>query len=600
MNDMDAVANVIDGVLARHAGKGVRLMHILREVQDALTWLPPEALTRIAEGIGSPRAEVEATAEFYSFFHTRPAGRYRVLWSDNITDQMLGNRALMQRLCQALWLEPGRLAEDGLVSVDTTSCTGLCDQGPAVLVNGIAIPAMDAAKVDAMAELIRAQTPVADWPAEWFAIADNIRQPGLLLASTLKPGEALRAALATTPDALLDALDAARLRGRGGAGFPTGRKWRACRDAAGEAHYVICNADEGEPGTFKDRVLLTRCADLVFEGMTLAAWAIGARQGFLYLRGEYRYLLAALEAKLAQRRAAGLLGADIFGSGLDFDIEIHLGAGAYVCGEESALIESLEGKPGRPRVRPPFPVTHGYLNQPTVVNNVETLAAACLVAAHGGAWYAAHGTARSAGSKLLSVSGDCARPGIYEYDFGVSVATVLADCGADDAQVVQISGPSGITLAREEFARRIGFEDLPTAGAFMVFDGRRDAFDMARNFAHFFAHESCGFCTPCRVGTAVVARLMDKLAANHGSPYDIEEMFRMHRLMQGTAHCGLGNGACNPLFDTLNKFRPSYDRRLVSTEFKPAFDLDAALARARQMTGRDDEAAHLDGEIVDD
>lgn len=584
---------VIQSVLDRHQHQGTRLMQILRETQENLGWLAPETLSAIAAGIGWPRVKVESTATFYSFFHTRPMGRYRVLWSDNITDRMLGNQDLLQTMCQALWLEPGRVSEDGLVSVATTSCTGMCDQGPALLVNYRAVTRMTPERVLQMVELIRSETPVAEWPAEWFAVDNNIRKKGLLLDHGQVPGEALAAALARGPEQMLEQVKAAKLRGRGGAGFATGLKWEACRNAPGEAHYVVCNADEGEPGTFKDRVLLTDYADLVFEGMSIAGLVVGAQKGLLYLRGEYRYLLEPLESVLAARRAAGLLGANILGTGFSFDIELHLGAGAYICGEESALIESLEGKPGKPRIRPPFPVSHGYLNQPTTVNNVETLAAACLIATHGGEWYAGHGTAKSAGSKILSVSGDCERPGIYEYDFGVSVAQVLADCGGRNAQAVQISGPSGVCVAEGEFQRRIGFEDLATAGAFMVFNDSRDMFEVARNFAHFFAHESCGFCTPCRVGTAVVARLMDKLADNHGSPYDINEMFKMHRLMQGASHCGLGNSACNPLFDTLNKFRPAYERRLKSLDYEPAFDLDAALSQARQMTGRDDAGAHL-------
>lgn len=585
---------VIAAVLARHGNDGTRLMQILRETQEALGWLAPQTLTAIAKGVNWPRAKVEGTAAFYSFFHLRPRGKYCVLWSDNITDRMLGNRELMQRLCEKLWLEPGRLSEDGLVSVNTTSCTGMGDQGPAVLVNYRAITRMSIERVDQMAELIRNEVPLDQWPAEWFAVEGNIRRKDALLDHGLVPGEALAAAMERGPQALIDEVKASGLRGRGGAGFSTGMKWDFCRKAPGEAHYVVCNADEGEPGTFKDRVLLTSYADLVFEGMTIAGYAIGAQKGLLYLRGEYRYMKDALEAVLARRRADRLLGRRILDKDFDFDIEIHFGAGAYVCGEESALIESLEGKPGRPRIRPPFPVTNGYLNQPTSVNNVETLAAACLVAHRGGAWYAQRGTEKSAGTKLLSVSGDVERPGIYEYPFGVTVQQVLEDAGAKGCvQGVQVSGPSGVTLSADELGRRICFEDIPTAGALMVFDCTRDMFEVARNFAHFFAHESCGFCTPCRVGTQVVARLMDKLATHHGSQYDIDELFKMHRLMQGASHCGLGNSACNPVFDTLNKFRPAYEKRLKSLDYEPAFDLDAALSEARQMTGRDDAGAHL-------
>ena len=601
MSDTDT----IDAVLDRHHGDGTRLMQILRETQEQLGWLAPATLTRIAHAIGWPRAMVEGTADFYSFFHTRPLGRYRVLWSDNITDRMLGNTGLIDAMCKKLWLEPGRVSEDGLVSVDTTSCTGMGDQGPALLVNYRAVTRMTAARVGEMVGLIRNETPVAEWPAEWFAVDDTIRRKDILLDHGLVAGQALAAALELGPEKMLAEIKAARLRGRGGAGFGTGLKWDACRNAEGHgahpAHYVVCNADEGEPGTFKDRVLLTSYADLVFEGMSIAGLVVGAKKGLLYLRGEYRYLLDPLESALAARRQAGLLGADILGTAFEFDIEIHLGAGAYICGEESALIESLEGKPGRPRIRPPFPVTHGYLDQPTTVNNVETLAASCLIAAHGSAWYARHGTEKSTGSKLLSVSGDCERPGIYEYPYGVTVRQVLEDCGAGfgkcDCQAVQISGPSGLCLTAAEFDRRIAFEDIPTAGAFMVFDESRDMFEVARNFAHFFAHESCGFCTPCRVGTTLVRNLMDKIANRHGSPYDIDELFKLHRLMQGASHCGLGNSACNPIFDTLNKFRPAYERRLMSLDYEPAFDLDAALSQARQMTGRDDAAAHFSAHL---
>jgi [NiFe] hydrogenase diaphorase moiety large subunit len=358
----------------------------------------------------------------------------------------------------------------------------------------------------------------------------------------------------------------------------------------------VCNADEGEPGTFKDRVLLNAYADLLFDGMTVAAYAVGAHHGFLYLRAEYRHLLSHLQALLDRRRREGLLGSGICDwPGFDFDIAIHLGAGAYVCGEESALIESLEGKRGVPRNRPPYPVTSGYLKQPTIVNNVETFCAAALIAVRGGEWYRGIGTLRSSGTKILSVSGDCARPGIYEYPFGTKVAQVLADCGAEFTQAVQVSGASGICIDESEFGRRIAFEDLPTAGAFMVFDESRDMFEVARSFVQFFAHESCGFCTPCRVGTTLVRKLMDKLAAGLGSPHDLAQIVDINGLLQSASHCGLGHTACNPVLDTMKRFRPAYEQRMVSLDFSPAFDLDGALARARAMTGRDDPGAHFAG-----
>ncbi len=584
----------VNEIVARYQAKPASLLQILREVQECCDWISPESVGIVSRALQLPRLKIEAVATFYSFLYLQPRGRYRVLFSDNITDHMAGSRELLEQMCKRLWIEKGKVSEDGLVSVDTTSCTGMCDQGPGMLVNNIALAGLSAERVDAICDLITDQVPIAAWPSAFFAVEDNIRRRDILLKAEAVPGAALQAAFARGAEATLREILQSKLRGRGGAGFSAGTKWESCRNAQGDTRYVVCNADEGEPGTFKDRVLLHSHADAVIEGMTVCAYVIGARRGFLYLRGEYRYLLDALLAVLARRRGQRLLGEDIAGrEGFDFDIEIHLGAGAYVCGEESALIESLEGKRGTPRNRPPYPVTHGYLDQPTVVNNVETFAACRLIAERGGEWYARHGTPESSGTKLLSVSGDCGRPGIYEFPFGVTVREVLNECGARNTQAVQISGPSGICLAPDEFSRRIAFEDIPTAGAFMIFDRRRDMFEVARNFVDFFKHESCGFCTPCRVGTSLLSNLMAKLHGGRGSPYDFAEIEKLNIYLQTLSHCGLGHSACNPVLHTIAKFRPAYASRLVHHEFVPAFDLDRALSTARQMTGRDDSGAHL-------
>jgi [NiFe] hydrogenase diaphorase moiety large subunit len=587
-------ATYLDQILARRGCDATQLLQILREAQEHYGYIHSDAIDYLSTRLAMPRVKIEGVASFYSFLYLQPRGEYRVLFSDNITDHMQGSAGLLKQMCAQLWLEPGKLSEDGLVSINTTSCTGMCDQGPGMLVNNIAITRLTPERIEVICELIRKRVPLSAWPAELFVVEDNIRRKDMLLDSDYQPGVSLSALLERGTLETLHEIKASKLRGRGGAGFSTASKWESCRAAHGQHHYVVCNADEGEPGTFKDRVLLTGYADQVIEGMTLCARIIGARRGFLYLRGEYRYLLDHLHTVLQRRREQRLLGTSILGcADFDFDIDIHLGAGAYVCGEESALIESLEGKRGTPRNRPPFPVTNGYLDQPTVVNNVETFAASSLIALHGGDWFARTGTSTSSGSKLLSVSGDCERPGIYEYPYGVTVAQVLADCGARNVQAVQVSGASGVCVAPNEFSRRIAFEDIPTAGAFMVFDHSRDMFEVARNFVHFFAHESCGFCTPCRVGTSLLRNMMDKLAHNHGSPYDFHEIEKLNQLLLSMSHCGLGHAACNPVLDTIAKFRPAYDRRLLHKDFEPAFNLDRALTQARQMTGRDDAAAHL-------
>ncbi len=590
--------NALQAILENNSYNPTRLVQVLREAQEVEGWLSDITLSDIAQGLNLPIARVRSTANFYSFFYTRPVGRYRVLFSDNITDRMQGSGALFDHMLARLKLTDNQVSADGAVSVARTSCTGMCDQGPALLVNNMAVTRLTPRRIDEICDLIKAGLPLASWPSYYFKVENNIRRRDMLLGANWDPGVALRAAIARGPKGMLNEMKISNLRGRGGAGFTTAIKWDAARTAPGTARYVVCNADEGEPGTFKDRVLLQKYAGHVFEGMTIAGYVIGAAKGFLYLRGEYTYLLPDLEAHLDGLRRSNLLGQNICGQeGFNFDIEIHVGAGAYVCGEETALIESLEGKPGKPRIRPPFPVTYGYLGQPTTVNNVETLCKVLEIATAGGAKYAGQGTKQSTGTKILSVAGDVDLPGLYEYPFGVKISQVLEDCGARDVQAVQVSGAAGICLSPREFGRRIAFEDVPTAGSFMVFNKKRDMFDVARNFAHFFAHESCGFCTPCRVGTSIVSNIMDKIAAGHGTQYEMNELGRLTKVIRGSAHCGLGTASCNAISDTVQKFRATYEAKLKSADFEPAFDLDKALAKTRAVANRDDADAHLETSV---
>jgi [NiFe] hydrogenase diaphorase moiety large subunit len=590
------MAEQITAVIADACSQSRHLLNILYSLQRHFLHIPPEAVHEVASYLDLPISQVESVVEFYSFFHTSPRGRYDILFS-NCTScgYRTGGMNLMQALCDRLKVAAGGTRADGLVSVDQTSCIGMCDHGAAMLVNGMPITRIDAAKVMDIADLIESETPLANWPAEWSLIDDNIRNRGLVLSDAVDAGDGMRGMLSRGVDGALAEIIQSGLRGLGGAGFSTGMKWKFCREAKGVKHYVVCNADEGEPGTFKDRILLHSHAGEVIEGMTVCAAVIGADQGFIYLRGEYRYLSTHLQSAIAHRREQGLLGRDILRRpGFNFDIEIVVGAGAYICGEESALIESLEGKRGVPRNRPPFPVTHGYLGQPTVINNVETFVAAAHIAQHGSAWFRKVGTAKSAGSKILSVSGDCPMPGIYEYPFGVSIQQVLDDCGAKEVQAVQIGGPAGTLIDPTQFNRMVSFDDLSTGGSFMVFGVKRDLLEVIDNFAHFFAHESCGFCTPCRVGTALLKNGMDKIVRGHGTNYDLDEIRRIGALMKRRSHCGLGHTAANPVLDGLQRFPQIFVRRLAHRNFEPSFDLDAALEEARQVTHRNDAAAHLE------
>jgi [NiFe] hydrogenase diaphorase moiety large subunit len=584
----------IDAILDEHRRDPKELVQVLRKVQTIHGFIPPSVNTHISRALKLPPAQVHGVVEFYHFLSSSYEGQYRVWIADNITDRMLGNEHILTRLCERLLVRRGQTREDGRVSIDYTSCTGMCDQGPAAFVAGRPITRLTPRRADEMARLIEKKVPVTDWPKDWFRVDDNIQRRDLTLNTAVEAGAALRVALQRGGDAILKELQTSGLRGRGGAGFVAATKWRFCRDAPWNPKYVTCNADEGEPGTFKDRVLLTSYADLVIEGMTLCGLVVGAQQGFIYLRGEYEYLFQHLQDVLQRRRAAGLLGPDIEGSGKAFDVTVHLGAGAYVCGEETALVESLEGKRGIPRIRPPFLATHGYQRYPTVNSNVETFAQATQIAVQGGAWFAAAGTEKSKGTKLLSVSGDVAKPGIYEYPWGVSVQQVCDDAGAKgEILAVQVGGPSGTLIGAQELTRLVAYEDLPTGGSFMVFNTTRDILAIVHNFARFFARESCGFCTPCRVGTQVLRRTVDKLVAGHGTEYDLMEIEEIGRLVKGMSHCGLGQTAANHLLDSLKRFRDRYEARLASREFVPGFDLDGALAEARALTGRDDMGAHL-------
>lgn len=575
--------------------KPEHLLHRLHALQQQFLHISPESMHQVATEYNLPFNQVASVVAFYSFFYTQPCGRFHILFSNCTSCGFLvDDQNLLRMLCQHLNVIPGKTRMDGWVSVDETSCIGMCDQGASLLINGIPVTRLSSDKIAQIARLITSDTPLIHWPAEWFEVNDVIHKRNLLLAENFLAGSALQKAMTHGVDETLATIMQSGLCGRGGAGFNTGKKWQLCQQATGNAHYVICNADEGEPGTFKDRLLLRSQADAMFEGMTLCAFVIGAEKGFVYLRGEYRYLLPHLHTVLNQRRQHGLLGQHILGHAtFHFDIEIVAGAGAYICGEESALIESLEGKPGIPRIRPPFPVTHGYLGQPTVINNVETLVAAAHIVLHGSAWFKTVGTEKSAGSKILSVSGDCQSPGIYEYPFGVSIQQVLDDCNAQNVQAVQMGGPSGSLVGAADFNCRTCFEDLSTAGSFLVFGQQRNLLAINRNFARFFAHESCGFCTPCRVGTQLLKNSLDKISNGRSTSQDLVEIKQLSHLVQRHSHCGLGHTAVNHILDSLQRFPQSFEENMKD-HFIAQFDLDQALENARQITYRNDAAAHLD------
>jgi [NiFe] hydrogenase diaphorase moiety large subunit len=580
-----------------------RLMDVAREVQARLGCIDGQALEVIAHELSLHRVEVESLVTFYAFLSGKPKGATVIRLCDDVVDVMNGVDRVAAALSQELGIRFGETTPDGRISLEWTPCIGMSDQAPAALINDIVVTHLDGDKAREIARLVKARGATPDLVKTLgdgnnahelvrSMVQNNIRTRGPVVFDAFENGAALRKALAMTPAEVVRDVKTSRLRGRGGAGFPAGMKWDFTRQSAGATRYVICNADEGEPGTFKDRVILTECPDLMFEGMTIAGYAIGAAHGIMYLRGEYAYLLAFLESVLAARRAGGWLGRNVAGkAGFDFDIRIQMGAGAYVCGEETSLISSCEGLRGDPKTRPPFPAQKGYLGCPTDVNNVETFCCVARILDKGPGWFAQMGSKGSPGTKLLSVSGDCRRPGVYEVPFGIPLKDLLKLVGGEQAAAVQVGGPSGQMVGPADFNRTICYDDLATGGSVMVFGPERDLLDVVRKFNAFFVEESCGYCTPCRVGNQLMKDCLDRIAAGKGEPCDLDYLQGLGQTMKVTSRCGLGQTACNPVLSTLKNFKPMYDRLVKANAEKrqPGFDIKAELAQAEAVAGRPSE-----------
>ncbi len=385
---------------------------------------------------------------------------------------------------------------------------------------------------------------------------NKMKRSGPVLFSKYKRGAGIAKALELGRQKILFEIKESGLKGRGGAGFPTSTKWMLTAASTAEHKFVVCNADEGEPGTFKDRVLLIEYPELVFDGFVIAGYAVGAEKGIVYLRGEYEYMLEYLENYLKQMRTDNLLGNNILmNENFNFEIEIRLGSGAYVCGEETALMESLEGYRGEPRNRPPYPVNTGYMSYPTIVNNVETLSAVPHILLKGGSWYNTFGTSKSTGSKLFSVSGDCNKPGVYELPWGTKISELLKLVEAENTKAVQVGGASGICLPKFQFNRTLAYEDAATGGSIMIFNESRNMLHILRNFLEFFVEESCGQCTPCRIGNVKLLEGVEKIEQNDYTFAYINKLKELGGTMQVASKCGLGQSSPNAFLSILEFFK---------------------------------------------
>lgn len=551
----------LEFVLEHYSERGRdALLPALWEIQTGLGYIGLDTVHRLSHTLRVPATEIYGVIEFYSLFHTEPTGDTVIQVCTNPACGVLGADDVVSGLCDRLGIQPGETSTDGRYTVFPTTCLGLCEHAPAALVSqrGVGEQAVAPAQVDdLLAGIFPPYHPVVG--GDTRVLLDGVHPDRAQSLADYGDYVALRHALiASSPEAIIETVEQSNLIGRGGAAFPTGRKWRFTRQSPNTPRYVVCNADESEPGTFKDRVLLEGRPHLLLEGMALCAYAVGASHGFLFIRGEYPEATRRLAKAITEAEAAGVLGENIHGTDFSFHVEIRRGGGAYICGEETALFEAIEGKRGFPRIKPPFPTTHGLFGQPTVINNVETLCAVPGIVRHGADWFRQWGTERSAGTKLVSVSGHIQRPGVYEIIPGITLRQLLeTTCGGiiGSLQTVLMGGAAGTFLTPDQLDTRLTFEDLWAiggtfgSGAIMVFNDTVNIRDVLRRLGHFFQHESCGKCFPCQIGTQRQSEILDRLDAPFAG--DFERLHDVGLTMTQASLCGLGQTAASAVLSAM-------------------------------------------------
>ncbi|GAB4450432.1 MAG: NAD(P)H-dependent oxidoreductase subunit E [Anaerolineales bacterium] len=527
------------------------LLPALHAAQKLSGWVSESAAAEIAKALRVPLADVHGVIEFYSLFYDQPTSKRVIRVCTDVACALKDADGILDRLCARHGLEPHQTPEDLSLTIEPSPCLGLCEHAPAVWeTNGDQLSAVSEDGVTSVSLNNRPRSLV------YGSVRILTANCGDGTTSLEKYGEyaGLKKARTMTPEEVIAEVKASGLVGRGGAAFPTGVKWEGAAKAEGSPRYVICNADESEPGTFKDRVLMLDDPHRVIEGMCIAAYAIGAAKGYIYIRGEYPYIVPVLENALKEARQAGYVGNG-------FDIEIRVGAGAYICGEETALFESIEGKRGFPRIKPPFPTTHGVFGKPTVINNVETLCTVPLILAKGSAEYRKLGTEKSPGSKLFCVSGDVERTGVYEVPFGVTLRELLELAGGvrggKQLKAVLFGGAAGAFATSAHLDVKMTFEDLRAAGlplgsgVVMVFDETRDMRRVLKSLGHFFAHESCGKCYPCQMGTQRQKEILDRVAEGKVLADDFARLQDVGWTMTDASLCGLGQTAASAVLSAM-------------------------------------------------
>ena len=598
---------------ASHYAKEHRVsavLHALYLVQEQQGYISNNAVRHVSQVIGCTTAEVEDVVSYYVMFHRNPVGKYVLQVCTTLSCALAGAERVVEELQNKLGIKVGETDPSGMFTIQQMECLGACDRAPVMMVNnehwhehlkpeqvsGL-VDRMKTDGVKALNTCYLCEQRIGEGkntttPAKAKALPDY--EPVLTKFAYTKGGaeldhylknqngyEGLKKALNMTPEAVIEDVKKSGLRGRGGAGFPTGLKWQFVDKKSPKPKFIVCNADESEPGTFKDHLLMERNPHLLIEGCLIGCYAIGSKAAYIYIRGEFYHLFPTMEKAIEDARKAGFLGKNIQGSGFDCEVYLHRGAGAYEAGEETALLESLEGKRAQPRFKPPFPAVEGAWKCPTAVNNVETLCNVPLVMTRGAEWYASLGPEKNGGPKLFCVSGAVKRPGTFEAPMKVTLKELIYDYagGPLDGHTIKAVIPGGSSvpiLMPDQIDIPASFDDVQKAGsllgsaAIMVLDETTDMVWLAENLLHFYRHESCGKCTPCREGTDWLYRLLHRMTQGQATEKDIPLLQSVANQINGKSLCAFGDAAATPVLTTLKWFRPEFEAYVKGNPPAPA------------------------------
>jgi NADH-quinone oxidoreductase subunit F len=597
---LDAKFNDLVG---RYPVKRSALIPMMIYAQDEYGFLGDEILDEIAKRLDLNTVQVTETLAYYSMLRRKPAGRYHIQVCTNVSCMAVGGNELLKHVEKRLGIGHKEVSESGTFSLEEVECMGACTGAPCMQVNYDYYENLDPEKVDAILEQLQAGKKPQPSTVTAGALHKRLDVETPVVSSRfgmpnshkidvyLQTGgyQALEKALKQmTPESIIDEVKKSGLRGRGGAGFSTGMKWSFVPKGIDKPKYILANGDESEPGTCKDRPLMEMDPHQLIEGMIIAGRAIGSERGYIYIRGEYRYVLDIVETAIQEAYAKGYLGRNILGSGFNFDLYGHTGAGAYECGEESALMESLEGKRGYPRIKPPFPAVVGLYGCPTIINNVETLSSVPPIIMRGAEWYAGMGTPKNGGTRLFAISGHVNKPGIYELPMGFNLKRMIEEVaggipGGKKLKAVIPGGSSCPLLSADEIDVPMDFDSVAKIGSMLgsggtvVFDEDTCMVDVARRIMHFYAHESCGWCIPCREGTAWLRKMLDRFHDGGGRNEDIDLIDELSKNMLGHTFCPLGDAAALPTISIVKKWRNEFEDHLHGKcAYKPAEAIAAA------------------------